>query len=448
MYLLTPHGTLVCRHRASGVVRQRPIIDPQTDSEPVSIDELASLRQPGLGQLLRRDVDPFDITLANGAWAGFRVTGSRDRCSLNVSRDGRFLSADPATDAITLGPPEAQQNERFLPLRAAEFDALRDILAGTWLIRSSGELVRPDRVGMQADFTLRLGSLAVDLRRQLPFDLSQWPHRLVLLRDGWRIEQICRYRPLIYYTVFGSPDILRQFALSAQSLHTAGHYDGAVAVLTDKSADEINRYLPADMAATAVVVPCVAHDRTAFLAARYAISTWSEAWRCQPLLYVDADILCDMDIHPLLHAVAMADRIGAPIEPTQALRTSTIVGLNLLYADGCSPHFEHGFNAGTLAIPNLAQHAATLALIGRILSNYCTLHGRTALPWVDQEVANYVSYRCAHFDTALVSRYLRLATALADPAERRGLVHFCWVAGADERVAVMQQYLQRLGALT
>ena len=39
---------------------------------------------------------------------------------------------------------------------------------------------------------------------------------------------------------------------------------------------------------------------------------------------------------------------------------------------------------------------------------------------------------------------LRLSAAAADPAGRRGLVHFCWVPDADARIAAMTAYLAAL----
>lgn len=446
-YLLTSHGTVVACDRATGVVRQCPIVGAAADMQPVSISALTASQPSGLAHMLRRDANDMDIALAQGPWAGFRVTGASEGRCVHLSRDFRCLSADPTSDTISLDRLEAGGNERFLPLRAAELDALRDLLTGKWLVGASADLVRPDQSGVRPDFGLRLGGLTVDLRWQVPLDLSQWPHRLVLLRDGWRIEPVNRYRPLIYYAAFGDADIMRQLALSVHSLRTVGGYRGAIAVQTDKSAEEIAGYLPAGLPNDVTVVPCAARDRVGFMSARYSIADWPDAWRYQPLVYVDTDIVFDMAVEPLLRAAATSDRIAAPIE-AEPLRTSTFIGANLLAADGCSPRFGNGFNSGTLAIPNLRQHAGTLALIGRILANFAAVHGRLALPWVDQEVANYVSYRISHFDTTWLSRYVRLANVYTEPAGRRGLVHFCWVPSGEPRVAMMQQYLQRLAALS
>ena len=69
------------------------------------------------------------------------------------------------------------------------------------------------------------------------------------------------------------------------------------------------------------------------------------------------------------------------------------------------------------------------------------------MQFVDQPIANYVSFRVAQFDTALLSRFVRLANQYLGPEDRTGLVHFCWVADAAERVAKMEDYLERLRAM-
>jgi lipopolysaccharide biosynthesis glycosyltransferase len=126
------------------------------------------------------------------------------------------------------------------------------------------------------------------------------------------------------------------------------------------------------------------------MVARYLILDWPDAWRYQPLLYVDADIVFDRDVTPMLHAIAMSDRIAAPVELMSPLARNPSVGATLLQRDLCSPGYMAGFNSGTLGIPNVRAHAETLRLIRRIIANHSLLHGREALPYADQEIANYV----------------------------------------------------------
>src|SRR6185312_8915394 len=99
----------------------------------------------------------------------------------------------------------------FLPVSQADLAMLTDIVTQQWLVQSAGADMPPQSGSLVSGFKLLLGPQAVDLRWNLPFDRSEWPHRLPVLRDGWRIDLICRYRPLIYYSAFGPAAIMQQF---------------------------------------------------------------------------------------------------------------------------------------------------------------------------------------------------------------------------------------------
>jgi len=187
-------------------------------------------------------------------------------------------------------------------------------------------------------------------------------------------------------------------------------------------------------------------DFAGYVAAKYAILDWLPASQFQPLLFLDADIICDRPIEPVLCALAASDRIAAPIEEFSALQNSPSMGATLLQQDGCSPRYAVGFNCGTLGIPNLATHITTLRLLRTVMVNHADIHGRHAQGWVDQEIANYVSYRDAHFDTHLLTRFVRYAgwdNKTAGLSGRVGLVHF-WPA--TNKLDVMRRYAQELYA--
>jgi hypothetical protein len=180
------------------------------------------------------------------------------------------------------------------------------------------------------------------------------------------------------------------------------------------------------------------------MTARYLILDVPSAWQFQPILYIDADIVFDRDVAPMLRAIATSDRIAAPFEPFSALSRSPPSGATLLQRDYCSPGDLAGFNTGTLGIPNLRAHAETLRLIRRIIANHSLLYGRGALPYADQEIANYVSFRLAHFDTTLIARHVRIGTIESHPGDGVGLAHFWGVAGAAARAQAMRDYLTLL----
>jgi hypothetical protein len=395
---------------------------------------------------MRDDEDSLRLTLSGGPFAGWVVTRSPDRRSLMFSRDGRFLAALNDTEALTSTNGDVGESAWFLAITQDDVAVLASILSGVWLVQSADASMRPEHGSLPGGFVMRVGPLAVDLRWNLPFDRSEWPHRLPVLRDGWRIDLIYRFRPLVYFAAFGGPAFMQQFALSLESLVTAGAYEGAIAVLTDKTPAEISMLVPPGMRSPLVVLPTAACDRLAYMAARLTIGDWADAKDFQPLLYVDADILFDLPVAPMLRAIARSDRISAPAEP-EPLASSVFVGGHLLQADNCSPGSKMGFNSGTLGIPNLRRAGRMLDLIGRVIQNRATFCGRNGLPYADQPIANYVLFRLDAIDTALISPYVRLANHTADPTDRCGLVHFCWVPGAEARASLMRSYLGKLAAL-
>lgn len=442
-FLLTWHGTLLCRQRQSGTLVHRPLVPSQDDVEPVVLDVPIEQLQPAFAHHLRAMLPELPDHPAGGLQM-FQLRWGSDQRTVTLRQNGALLSAELDGERVALFRTEEAGWENFLPATQADLDALRLVLSSSWLVRSSGAEVERPTLGQY--FRLHVGGLEVDLRHQLPFDLAEWPYRLTLLRDGWRIEQIVQYRPLVYYAAFGRPEITEQFAISVRSLIEFGCYRGPIVVLSDHAPDDLARFLPAEDLARVAVIPFEPRDRPGFLAARYILLDWPGGRQFQPLLYVDTDIIFDSDVTPMLHAIAMSDRIAVPLEPMSPLAVNAGSGAALLQRDLCSPGFLAGFNSGTLGIPNLPSHATSLRLIRRIVMNHSLMHGREALPFGDQEVANYVSYRLAHFDTGLISRFVRYSGHDASTLARCGLVHFWLVPGSADRVQAMRDYVTWLRA--
>lgn len=412
----------------------------------LELGNLASALSPGFVHHMRNDIDALHLVPGDGPLAGWLITRSSDHRSLMLSRDGHYLTVRPGNESLELAA-EVDESAMFLAASEADTSVLKDLAAGKWLVQSGGAAMHPESAVLVRHFGLRIGPLDIDLRWNLPFELSEWPHRLSVLKDGWRIDLIYQYRPLIYFAAFGADAVMQQFALSLRSLVTVGDYDGPIVVLTDKTAAEIAALVPPAMRATLVIIPTAGVDPLAFMAARLTIANWRDAWDFQPLLYVDADVLFDLPVAPMLYDIARSDKISAPVEPTAPLATSAFVGSGLLEGNDRVPASEMGVNSGTLGIPNLRRHARILDLVRRILQNRATMFGRDALPYADQSVLNYVLFQLDGVDKALLAPYVRLVDHTAVPSGRRGLVHFCWVPDAGVRVELMRIYLDELARM-
>jgi hypothetical protein len=447
-YFLTFQGTLLCQAAiAGGAALGQCDVGASAGQQLVAVDVPVQELRPGFDQYLAGASPTLDRTVALGVFGPAQLGRAKDQRCVTLTWRGQRLAA--FADGRIVAGADLDDWEGFLPISADELDMLREILANDWIIRSSGALVRAADVSLAHWYWLRIGGLTLDLRYQLPFETAAWPFRLTVLLEGWRIEQLCLYRPLVYFTAFHDPTVLGQLYISIRSLLELGGYRGRILLFTDRPRDEIAANLPPAAAERMDLVHLAPTDQAGFIAARFKILDLVQAAVFQPVMYMDADVVFDTAIEPMLCAVARSDQLSAPLEPFSPMRSAPCAGSGLIQLEGLSPGFAVGFNFGTIGIPNLPAHAATLRLIRTIMMTHAALHGRTALGWLEQEVANYVSFRLAPFGPAVnpFVRYGGWPNTEPSTDGRVGLVHFWPALRAEDKIVAMRLYRRRLDAL-
>ncbi len=444
IYFLTTHGTLLV-HRDGGLAHES-LRDIKDSANLFGVDlPIEAIRHDWRDFIADHTRPPVAFT-ADPIEGAIGPDPTLDIVTI-ARDDGKILSAGREGGVTAWTDSDPAEWERFLPLSERDLGQILQLYASTWIIRSTGSLVRGWDVSLSRTFNLRVGPIEIPLNRNLPFEGRPWPFRITFLLEGWRVEELCLYRPMIFYAASTSPAVQAQLQQSVASLIQFGRYEGDVHVLTDMPHAELAATLP-DLARDRLSVQSLGpQDFAGFVASKYGILDHAPAWEHQPLLYLDVDIVINAGLQPMLATIAASDRIVAPAENVGPMRTWPPVGGTLLQSDGHDSRFALGFNAGTLGIPNLPVHAGTLRLIRRTLSNILKARGRDALPWVDQEVANYVSYRLACVDTVAISRFVRYGgTHDADtPGALSGMVHF-WNTGKGDRHQVMARYIEVLRA--
>ena len=447
-YFLTFHGKLVYMvpHDGALILVQCPVDATNLAAELVSVDVPVERFRAGFDDYLADRQPVLDGTLMVRRLGACQIAHAHNPRSVSLTWRGRRLCA--LDDGRVADDVSAPDWEGFLPISDTELAMLRTMLANDWVVRSSGELVRAADVAMGAWYTLRIGPLELDLRYQLPFDDAQFPFRLTVLKEGWRIEQFCLYRPLIYFTAFRSPVIFRQCDIAIRSLLEFGEYDGHILLITDQPADALPAALPALPPDRFRTCHVIAADGAGFLAARFKIVDFPWAAQFQPVMFMDCDVVFDAPVAPMLCAMARSDQISAPLEPFSPMRSSPAAGSGLLQLEGLAPGFAVGMNFGTVGIPNIPAHAATLRLIRRIMMDHALLHGRTVLPYHDQEVANYVAFRLTSFGPAIHPFVRYGGWPNTEPAidGRVGLVHFWPALRGEDKLVAMQRYHARIDA--
>jgi hypothetical protein len=439
-FLLTWHGYFVgCG--SNSTARLHPSDTLHAD-RLLRVEILPSYNPDSFDDFLRNASPPAPEVFLPGL-GGFRLLRQELPNVVALQRDKKYLSATPG------GPLVCDRDrilgwEKFVLVSEQAFYQLQQIMSDSWIIASSRLLVPKGDICIEDGPTLVIGPLRLPLPPNLPFENHFAPFRFPVHPEGWKFDQIILYRPLIFYVAFGE-NALRQLYVSMNSLFQIGRYDGRVLVFTDTPEEEVRTQLVEIEPWQLLVAPHPANDWIGFVAGKYAILEEEQAHHCSPVVYMDPDIVYNVDVHQMLVDMACAGRPSAPLEHFTSLATSPSVGGQLIQRDNGYPMLSHGFNAGTLAVPNLKEFGHVLAIIRRTIQNYLSIHGRGGLQYVDQEVANYISYKFAHFDTGQVTRYVRIgwmqdASVLGALS---GAVHFCGIP-RDSRVELMQHYLDLL----
>ena len=395
------------------------------------------------------------VVLDLGGGSQFLVVTGTEGQHLHLTIGGRYLCAERPGDAVVCNRELASNWESFLLIQPKDLLHLRFLLVNRWLVRSSGHLSNAEMTGQ--GFGLRLGEIEIDLRGNTPLRtrigvpdaiaadvpfLSTW-----IVRDGWRIEELLLYRPLIYYAAFGPDAYFDQMRLSLESLFQIGRYDGTVLVITDRDAAGVARFTQTDWQQTIVVQRQISNDPMTISAARYSIIDVPDAAGFQPILYVDTDVLFDAEALPLLIAIMSSDRITAVRETHHDVAAVMSLGGGLLAADGCVVGDARGFNSGQLGIPHIAKAEEAFRLIMDSVENLRRQDSSMVGVWLDQPVANYIAFKLGGFDLDTLSQFGGVAwqDGKLQAPPRRGLLHF-WPAGstAAEKCQAMENYLAML----
>jgi hypothetical protein len=441
-FLLTHHGTLLCRSGAKLVHRAA---DNRTGVTPIRLDLAWDRIRSDFDRNLRANPAEIRSSIPLGDLAGFTLHIEPNRRSVLLSQDNRYLSAQP-DGSLVADREQASGWERFVPLQVEELDRLLSLRVHDWVLSTDPQPIPGRSVRLSRQHGLWFDKQHFDLRYQLPLLGEHDGRHLTLLRDGWRIVKARAFKPLVCYVAFGNQVVFDQLALSLKSLLRWGRYKGHIHLSTDRHPAELLAQVPELAADNVSFKRLTDTDRVGAISARYSLMDWPELAAFQPILIVDTDIVFDADITPLLSHIALADRIVAPVEDFSARSTDESAGAKLFATDNVDPAEKFGFNAGSMGIPSLHRHGDQLRLIRRIIGNRSDAFGRQHFRWIDQPIANYVAEMVGGFETAHMGRWVRWGRAETSVDGRCGLVHFWAPRGQAAKLQAMTDYIRALEA--
>ncbi|GJD63644.1 hypothetical protein [Methylobacterium frigidaeris] len=425
----------------------------------VSTKQLKQFRYTGAESLLENNAATlygakFPAIYGRG---GHRVDGSKilDVELVGDPADGvvglrssrGFLGAAAENDIFD-DKQELGSWEKFRLVSRRELDDLHVIATCKWISKPSGDYYEDCRLSFGREFVVNLGNLSLSFDKPFrvfrdPANPDGMPREFIAFYDDWKIGRFIRYNPLVYLVAYGAERIFKMLQISLNSLAEFGKYGGDIAVITDKTKEEVAPYIPRAFDGRWYVVHEPAHDFVGFCKARYQISRWEYASSYQPILYTDTDVIFDSPTDPILAKLLLAGKFAAQREGTRPLATSDSVGASLLSEDKCVVGDRKGFNSGIICIPNASDFNEAMLAISECIDRYARARGRQSLGWFDQAIANYVTFKLCEVDVDILDLHTRWGgrDALHGGVYPRGFVHL-W--GGKDKVSQMQELTESL----
>jgi hypothetical protein len=378
----------------------------------------------------------------------FRISQLADgRVGLEMS--GLFLCAQ-SNSAATLSRSELRDWERFAAVTQDDIALLQHLCTERWFSTTHQRLLGRGEIAIGEAFCCTVGSIRVTLEQLLGAQVEARDRRSIAFNfDGWKLETLALFRPLIYFAAFGSAEIFECLSLAIQSLLDFGEYDGTIAVLTNRPQQELRTFLPECVRSQVLVFHIPAAGLLDVTFARYRITEWPGAAAFEPILYMDVDIICNAPLAETLLGILSAESLCLCRE-LQLHHPLDYYGSSLFKMDTTAePRDPVGLTSGIIGLPNVETVKYTFPLIVRTGYAHARVAGnRQPLRSMDQPIANYVVHKMGGCNTDVLSnRVLNLLGNFNGEMARAGFVHFCGGIGhAVRKLEAMKKYFATICA--
>jgi len=388
------------------------------------------------GNYLQPVTPPYDAFTIHPASISGAVSLRRNDCYLCCYPDGTIdVTRDKASDW-----------ESFLLLSLEDFYRIKLILNNDLIDIRHDNICHKESNHLIDGFRLVVGEGIFDVRENL---LSPSSHQddgvnrflgeecIALWKDQWKLREYRIFKPLVYMCAFGKGSLLL-LRESLLSLLDEGRFVGKIIIMTDVTRNELKEIIGEYLSENINIRALPLSHGLDFYASRFRVFDDHEFKQCNPLLYVDCDVLFENDVNPMLKELALSRKLSAQMEPFAPLDEHTPSGAGLLRDDEIEAKGRYGFNSGVLGFSSTTSNFEAMKRIYCCIYRYSKREGRQSLTHFDQAIANYVACVKECFDLAIITNHTRwyVDGELRGENGKAGLIH---VWGTYDKLSAMQQ---------
>ena len=323
---------------------------------------------------------------------------------------------------------------------------LEYLISRTWYSHTQDMTVHPS---IALDH-LKLASLSIHLDEiEATISVASNKKTICFVYDGWKLEKLTAYRPLVYLCAFGSEDLFRCTALACKSLCEFGDYEGDILIITDRSKTDMAKLLPF-LSGRLKVWNIHAVDTLDYTHARFRVESWPDISLYSPILYIDTDIVSNSPVLRILHNILKQDKVCCVSEAPLDVNDHWY-GAPFFRADKSANAVDNlGLSSGVFGAPSIdhiANHCRSIVACSYAYAE--ANNNRRMLDLMDQPFFNYALRKLGGFDLSLTP-FVGSVFGLGynfdfTKNERKGLIHFCGgVGNATPKIDAMHRYVAGL----
>jgi hypothetical protein len=341
--------------------------------------------------------------------------------------------------------------ERVILLKHDELNTIAAMRADDWVL-PDGTIISARNIVCEPDFILSFASRRIDLAQPGGITITETSNdhiaELRFIYGGWQVASARRFRPLIYFAVFGPDHIFDMLQLCLTSIARHGAYGGHIFILSDRATEMMEPYVPVELRARTIFSFRDVTDHASMMMERFDLSNLPIG-EFQPVLCLDADMVCDAPIMPLLaYSNRTAKFFGSAEYGGVAISrlsedTGQWFGRFLFESAGVNLEDVYGLNGGAIAFPNKDYAAPIFHLIKIAFEN-----SRPQFPDFsgcgEQPVLGYFLQTQALVDGRGLNRFIRFRNQNFSIDEAgKGFVHFNYGVGVN-KLTEMSKYFDTL----
>ncbi|WP_455974151.1 hypothetical protein [Methylorubrum populi] len=324
-------------------------------------------------------------------------------------------------------------SDTCLPLR---------LLQDNWFSMDRDRIIDRSEIKFISGFRLDFGGVVINLDSLESFAYAHADNECTIIYDGFKIDRIYRYRPLIYLSSFGREQSFTLLNMCIRSIEEHGDYSGDYLIVTNKSEDYIYRLLDFLPQSRVKIAAMPVIDEADMVCARFKVATLPVTQSYQPILYTDTDVICNSSIQEMLTAILRGDEKiyvkaegDLSLDPYGGYLTSRDDNAHVVPP-------KIGFSTGVIGFKNATIVAQDFSsIVNCIYSQIQAGTDRHSHQIYDQPVANYYYNKLSTYNVDAIDRFVHGWPPIENEhITGKGLIHFCGGVGPMHKIDRIKSY--------